>query len=155
MSEHPIINEIKDMLKPTKDGKLVRAFFDYEDIELVIETDEKSIAQEFQPDCFHHLTLIDDTFGSFKVFNKLFNNKITSVVAYPRNGWFTDKKFEDKNYKCVYDKDGKIRQDIIHSIEYYFIIPSSFNVSNLNGITISDGVDEENPYTVSVLNTKN
>lgn len=154
MSRYPIINEIENMLQPQKNGKLVRAYFDYEEIELVFETNIKTIASEFKPDWFHKLTVIDETFGSFKVFNKLFNGKIKSIVAYPTDGWVTDKKFENPNYKCIYDKDGKIRQDIIEQIEYYFIIPKDFNLKGLNGVKISDGVDEENPYTISVLNTK-
>ena len=135
-------------------GRLVKASFDYEGLLLTFETNLKTIADEYESACGFEARLIDNGFASFRVFNGLFKGKVEKVVANPAGGWFIAKEFEDPRYKCVYDEDGHIRQDIKDSIDYYFVLPYNVDIKKLNGLKITDGVDLDYEYTIQVQDTR-
>jgi DNA integrity scanning protein DisA with diadenylate cyclase activity len=149
MGKYKIIDTVIKKLN-TK-GRLVRASFDFNTCELILQTDRQTIASEYEPSWIHDLVEIDETFNSVQVLNKLFNNKIKKVLALPTGHFINDKKFIKDGYKCIYDKDGYIRQDIIDEIHYFFTIPYNFDIDGLNGSEVFDGIDNE-PYIVLRLN---
>lgn len=149
MAKYKIIDEIYNKLG-TK-GRLVKASFNMTTGELVFQINRNYIACEYEPSWVHGFTEIDETFNSVQVFNRLFNGKVKKVIAFPTGYFFIKKQFAKEGYKFVYDKDEHIRQDIVDEIEYYFTIPYSFDIMELDGVEVFDGIDKE-PYQVLVLN---
>lgn len=149
MAKYKIIDEIYNKLG-TK-GRLVKASFNMTTGELVFQISRNYIACEYEPSWVHGFTEIDETFNSVQVFNRLFNGKVKKVIAFPTGYFFIKKQFAKEGYKFVYDKDEHIRQDIVDEIEYYFTIPYSFDIMELDGVEVFDGIDKE-PYQVLILN---
>jgi hypothetical protein len=149
MAKYKIIDEIYKKLG-TK-GRLVKAFFDMNTGELVLQINRNYIAGGYEPSWVHDFTEIDSTFNSVQIFNHLFKGKVKRVIAFPTGYFFIKKQFAKEGYKFVYDKDEHIRQDIVDEIEYYFTIPYSFDIMELDGVEVFDGIDKE-PYQVLVLN---
>lgn len=149
MTKYKIIDEIYKKLG-TK-GRLVKAFFDMNTGELVLQINRNYIAGGYEPSWVHDFTEIDSTFNSVQIFNHLFKGKVKRVIAFPTGYFFIKKQFAKEGYKFVYDKDEHIRQDIVDEIEYYFTIPYSFDIMELDGVEVFDGIDKE-PYQVLVLN---
>jgi hypothetical protein len=149
MSRYRIVDTICEKLN-TK-GRLVKGHFDLTTHELILQTDRKAIALDYEPTWIHNFSDIDSTFNSVQVFNKLFGEKIKKVIAIPSGYFVNDIKFAKNGYKYIFNKNGYIRQDIIDEIHYFFNIPYNFNIKSLNGLSVSDDIDDEH-FDVVVLN---
>ena len=151
MSELEI--KLNELFKKCK-GRLVRATFDTSGGDIVFQIKHSMIVNEFGQygGLGFKLVPIDNTFKSFGIFNNLFNGKIKEIAAFPLGKYYTNKEFENKGYKCIYDDGEFIRQDIIGDIEYYFYVPYSFEINSLNGVEVNDVDDKDEPYVVKVVN---